>query len=68
VQSALGKAASVSVAREVETEARTRLGDLAPEALMPLELLQRYFESRHVDEARRQALLARAEDLLRDPD
>ena len=68
VQSALGKAASVSVAREVETEARARLGDLAPEALMPLELLQRYFESRQVEEARTQALLARAEDLLRDPD
>ena len=68
VQSALGRAASVSVSREVETEARTRLGDLAPEALTPLELLQRYFESRQVEEARRRALLARAEDLLRDPD
>jgi exonuclease SbcD len=68
VQSALGKAASVSVSREVETEARTRLGDLAPEALTPLELVQCYFESRKVEETRRHALLARAEDLLRDPD
>ena len=68
VQSALGKSSSVSITREVETEARTRLGDLAPEALTPLELLQRYFESRQVDEARKLALLTRAEDLLRDPD
>ena len=59
---------SVSITREVETEARARLGDLSPEALTPFELLQRYFESRRVEEARKLALLARAEDLLRDPD
>ncbi len=68
VQSALGKSSSVSITREVETEARARLGDLSPEALTPFELLQRYFESRRVEDARKLALLARAEDLLRDPD
>jgi exonuclease SbcD len=68
VQSALAKAASVSIAREVETDTRTRLGDLAPEALTPLELLQRYFESRKVEADRRHSLLACAEDLLRDSD
>jgi exonuclease SbcD len=68
VQGALAKAASISIAREVETDARTRLGDLAPEALMPLELLQRYFESREVEPDRMRHLLAHAEDLLRDPD
>lgn len=68
VRSALAPAASISLAREVETEARARLGDLAPEALTPLELLARYFESRKVDAERTRALLARAEDLLRDSD
>jgi exonuclease SbcD len=68
VQRALAKAASVSIAREVETEARARLGNLAPEALTPLELLQRYFESREIEPDRMSHLLALAEDLLRDPD
>jgi exonuclease SbcD len=68
VHSALAKAASVSIAREVETDARSRLGDLAPEALTPLELVQRYFESRKVEPDRMRDLLSHAEDLLRDPD
>jgi exonuclease SbcD len=68
VQRALAKAASVSIVREVETEARARLGNLAPEALTPLELLQRYFESREIEPDRMSHLLALAEDLLRDPD
>jgi exonuclease SbcD len=68
VQRALAKAASVSIAREVETDARARLGNLAPEALTPLELLQRYFESREIEPDRMRHLLAHAEDLLRDPD
>jgi len=67
VKAALGKAASVSVARDVESDIRTRLGDLAPEALTPPELLRRYFESRKVEADRIRELLAHAEDLLRDP-
>jgi len=68
VHAALARAASVTIAREVETDARLRLGDLAPESLTPLELLQRYFESRKVEPDRMRELLAHAEDLLRDPD
>jgi exonuclease SbcD len=68
VYAALAKAASVSIVREVETDARARLGDLAPEALTPPELLQRYFESRKVEPDRMCELLAHAEGLLRDPD
>jgi DNA repair protein SbcD/Mre11 len=68
IHAALSKAASVSIAREVETDARARLGNLAPEALTPLELLARYFESRQVEPDRARELLAHAEDLLRDPD
>ena len=68
VLAALAEAASVNVVREVESESRARLGDLAPEALGPIELLQRYFESRKVDDARLPVLLEKAEELLRDPD
>lgn len=68
VLTALSDAASVTVVREVETEARARLGDLAPEALGPVDLLQRYFESRNVDAERLPVLLQKAEELLRDPD
>lgn len=68
VLAALAEAASVNVVREVESEARARLGDLAPETLGPIDLLQRYFESRNVDGARLPVLLEKAEELLRDPD
>jgi hypothetical protein len=68
VLAALAEAASVNVVREVESESRARLGDLGPEALGPIELLQRYFESRKVDDARLPVLLEKAEELLRDPD
>lgn len=68
VLASLSAAASVNVVREVESEARARLGDLAPESLGPIDLLQRYFESRNVDDARLPALLEKAEELLRDPD
>lgn len=65
---ALSQAASVSVRREVESETRARLGELAPESLGPFELLERYFASRSVEPERMQRLLGRAEELLRDPD
>jgi exonuclease SbcD len=68
VVGALSEAASVSVRREVESETRARLGDLAPESLGPLELLERYFASRGVEPERVQRLLGQAEGLLRDPD
>lgn len=67
LQGRLAGAASLSVGREIESESRARLGDLAPESLAPLELVRRYFEARGQPAERLQALLARAEDLLRDP-
>jgi exonuclease SbcD len=67
VKAVLGNAASVTIARQVEPEDRSRLGDLSPEALMPLELLERYFQARGESGERVQALLARAEELLRSP-
>lgn len=64
IESALEGAQSVSIVREVEVEARARLGELSPETLTPLQLLEQYFESRSVDPDRREALLAKAEEIF----
>ncbi|MCY4021232.1 MAG: exonuclease SbcCD subunit D [Chloroflexi bacterium] len=50
--------------KDVERGAGARLGR-SPEGLSPLELLERYFEIRGVDEARRGALLERARDIVK---
>lgn len=68
IEAALAGASNVLIAREVETEARARLGDLAAEALTPSQLVERYFRGRNEPEERIAALLTRAEDLLRDSD
>jgi exonuclease SbcD len=64
IEGALEDTASFIVAREIEDEARARLGELSPETLAPLELVERYFESRDVDPERLKALLAKAGELL----
>jgi exonuclease SbcD len=64
IEGALADTASFTVAREIEDEARARLGELSPETLTPLELVERYFESRDVDPERLKALLAKAGELL----
>ena len=51
------------ISKNIERTRRTRLGR-SPEGLTPLELLERYFESRAVDAARREALLERARDIV----
>ncbi|MCY4539981.1 MAG: exonuclease SbcCD subunit D [Chloroflexi bacterium] len=51
------------IRKDVERGGRTRLGR-SPEGLSPLELLERYFETRGVDAARREALLERAQDII----
>jgi len=66
IERALDAASSLTIALEVEQEARARLGDLAPESLSPLQLLERYFISRSEDPQRTADLLAKAEELLRD--
>ena len=64
IEGALADTASFIVAREIEDEARARLGELSPETLAPLELVERYFMSRDVDPERLKALLAKAGELL----
>lgn len=66
LEAALEEAASVTIARQVETEVRTRLGDLSPEILTPLQLVERYFESLEEEPERIQALLGKAEEIILD--
>ena len=55
------------IRKEVERGDRVRL-DVSPEGLSPLELLERYFESRDVDAARRAALLELARGIVEGDD
>lgn len=66
IRARLEGASSLTVSREVESEARTRLGDVSPEALTPMQLLERYFEAKGVEEGRLERLLERGETLLED--
>jgi exonuclease SbcD len=64
--SQLKEATSVTIGREIETESRSRLGDETPETLTSIELLERYFQLRGEKQERIEALLSRAEELMRD--
>jgi exonuclease SbcD len=66
LQAALAGAASGLISREVEVEARARLGEGSAEALTPLQLVERYFRARGETSERLEALLTKAEDCLRD--
>ena len=66
VMQALDMTAHASLVREVEAEVRARLGDLEPQTLTPLELVERYFQSREVEEERLDTLLAKAEELVQE--
>ena len=61
-------ASSVTLHPQVESQARSRLGVIEPHSLSPAELVERYFAARGESSERVQQLLARAEELLRDPD
>jgi len=66
ILTALAGAASVTISHDVETEARARLGDIAPETLTPLQLVERYFRARGEPDMRIQALLGKAEEFVHD--
>jgi len=65
VEKAISSAASVSIARQIEIETRARLGDMAPESLTTLQLVERYFQALKVPEERVKRLLDVAEELLK---
>jgi exonuclease SbcD len=64
IQEVAQEAMSFSMIREVETDERARLGDLEPETLAPIELLERYLSTREIDPERIDVLLAKAQELL----
>jgi len=53
-----------AISKDVEREARARLGGATPEGLSPLELLKRYFESKGTEPERTQQLLERATKII----
>lgn len=69
IKLALKDAYDVSaIQRDVRRRERDRLGGVSVEALTPLEVLERYFDTRKVDEARKKLLLTQAEELMREVD
>jgi exonuclease SbcD len=69
VKLALKDAYDVSaIQRDVRRRERDRLGGVSVEALTPLQVLDRYFDTRKVDEARKKLLLTQAEELMREVD
>ncbi|MGE5601836.1 MAG: metallophosphoesterase family protein [Nitrososphaerales archaeon] len=57
-----------SIQRDVQRQARDRLGGVSVEALTPVQMLDRYLDTRRVDEAHKKLLLQYAEDLIREAD
>ena len=56
-----------SIVREVEREARVRLGKLAPEEMTDHELLAKYLEAKNTEPERSRVLLEQAESIFKDP-
>jgi len=57
-----------SINREIEREARIRLGNLAPEEMTDRELLEKYLEAKNADPERADVLLKHAETIFHRPD
>jgi len=53
-----------AISKEVEREARARLGGATPEGLAPLELLERYFESKGMEPGHTQRLIEFARKII----
>ena len=53
-----------AISKDVEREARARLGGATPEGLSPLELLERYFEAKGTEPERTRQLLESARKIL----
>jgi exonuclease SbcD len=65
IRSLLGEAEFIaSINREVEREARVRLGNLSPEEMTPRQLLERYLDARGTPAERKKELLQRADEVF----
>ena len=68
IRSLLKEAAFVGgISRDVEREARIRLGDLSPEKMTPRQLLDRYLDDKQTETKRKKELLELAEEILDPP-
>ena len=68
IRSLLKEAAFVGgISRDVEREARIRLGDLSPEKMTPRQLLERYLDDKQTETKRKEELLELAEEILDPP-
>ena len=68
VQKAAESASHVDVQLEVRQDVRARLGTDSTESLTPLELLERYFRAKAVEENRIAELLQAAEEIVKEDD
>jgi exonuclease SbcD len=68
VQKAAESASHLDVQLEIRQEVRTRLGTDSAESLTPLELLDRYFRAKAVEENRIAELLQAAEEIIQEDD
>jgi hypothetical protein len=53
-----------AISRDVEREARARLGGATPEGLAPIELLERYFESKGTQPEQAKQLIECAKKII----
>jgi exonuclease SbcD len=65
IKDALKGAYHLSIAREIQREARLRLGSRTIEEIMPLDALKKYLESQQVSPERQKALLDYGEELIK---
>jgi exonuclease SbcD len=63
-----GASTIAAISKDVEREARTRLGGATPEGLAPLELLERYLEAKRTGPERTQQLLESAKKIIAEQD
>lgn len=66
VRQALREASYITIANNINRQARTRLGGRSVEQLTPLQALELYLDSKNVAAARKHLLLQHAEKLLQD--
>ena len=66
VLAALNEAASAGLTKEIEYEARTRIGGLAAESMTPAQLVERYFIDKGYDEAHVERLVRHAAQIFDD--
>ncbi len=65
IRNALKEAHYFTVAREIQREARVRLGNYSAEEITPLDALKAYLETKKVSEERKKVLMEHGERLIR---